>query len=181
MDRHTHLLASVLQTCTMLHPDDPKAAVEHANRILDQVHLFDAERYIRPLAEDLDEEIQNLQDDLLPDPGDMIPVNQPESASKDAPPPIRDWVQSQNELTVINYLEIVCKRLTDRIDRLEINALFDRTSDFYEEVVRIKASARIMTRVLQYRELHEATRRTRLLNMEDLSDYAYELGIHATV
>ena len=181
MDRHTHLLASILQTCTMLHPDDPKAAVEHANRILDQVELCDQERFTRPLAAELDEELQDLQDDLLPDPGDMVPVNQPETGSKDAPAAIRDWVESQNEQAVIGYLESACERLTDRIDRLETNVLFDKTSDFYEEVMAIKASARIMSRVFQYRKLHEATRRTRFVKIEDLSDYAYQTGGHATV
>lgn len=167
MDRHTHLLASVLQTCTMLHPDDPKAAVEHANRILDQVEIFDNERYVRPLAEDLDEELTNIQDDLLPDPGDMVPVEEP----KGPPAMIRDWIAQQNELSLIRHLEHEIEAHVEKIKWLEANALLDKGADFYEEVLSIRNSGLRILRTFAFRELHQATWSTKFYPIEALHEY----------
>lgn len=162
MDRHTHLLASVLQTCTMLHPDDPKAAVEHANRILDQVELFDNERYVRPLAEDLDEELSNIQDDLLPDPGDMIPH---------ADRSLKDWTRCNNES---KYITEVWKRLEHMIkciEELEVNVILNRNHDPYKEIMELRHSAKLLRAYHEFRNIHSDSWDAAFWTSDELNDY----------
>ena len=175
MDRHTTLLAAALPTAMMLHPDDPKAAVKMANDILDQVELYDQERYTRPLAAELDEELQDIQDDLLPDPGDMVPVQE----EKTPPAIIRDWIAQQNELGLLKHLQRELEEHVEKIKWLEANVLLDKGADTYEDVLTIRNSGVRLLRVFQFREMHQATWNTKFYPIDQLHDYVH--GKHETV
>lgn len=169
MDRHTHLLASILQTCTMLHPDDPRAAVDHANRILDQVELYDQERYTRPLAAELDEELNEIQDELLPDPGDMIPHHDSENDQPGAL--LQSDVRSFNDHAFIHALRTQVDILIGNIVDLERNLAFDNTSDPYEEVRQILHRARILSAYFSFRNENLGTWKTAFWQDDALERY----------
>lgn len=168
MDRHTHLLASVLQTCTMLHPDDPKAAVEHANRILDQVELYDQERYTRPLAAEIDEELQDLQDDLLPDPGDMVPHQEHEKSRNRN---MEDFMKAINDRLLIKEMERRAVALSEKLDNLYDTLVLNIHADPFEEIVKLKYEARSLKKVFEYRNNNQKNWPLKFYDSDDLIAY----------
>lgn len=169
-DTHTTLLAAALPTAMMLNPDDPKAAVDLANRILDQIEIYDQERFTRPLAAELDEDIGQMHDDLLPDPGDMVPVQDPADMTSG------DDMRARNDRLLIERLGVDSARLYESIDNLYYAVLIDSKADTFEHIQMIRYHAKRLSAIHAFRHSRLMEWPKRIWSHDDINTFLN--GIH---